>query len=71
VVANQFEHHILQPFFMGRVLRIHGLVIILALAAGATLAGVIGALLAVPLTAVGWTIYRTLAGNRATGQEQD
>jgi putative heme transporter len=66
VVANQFEHHVLQPIFMGRVLRIHGLVIILALAAGATLAGVIGALLAVPLTAVGWTIYRTLATNRPT-----
>lgn len=64
VVANQFEHHILQPLFMGRVLRIHGLVIILALAAGATLAGVIGALLAVPLTAVGWTILRTLAPDR-------
>lgn len=60
VGANQFEHHILQPLFMGRVLRIHGLVIILALAAGATLAGVIGALLAVPLCAVGWTIYKTL-----------
>ena len=41
--------------------RIHGLVIILALAAGATLAGVVGALLAVPLTAVGWTIYKTVA----------
>lgn len=61
VAANQFEHHILQPLFMGHVLRIHGLVIILALAAGATLAGVIGALLAVPLTAVGWTIYKTVA----------
>jgi predicted PurR-regulated permease PerM len=66
VVANQFEHHILQPLFMGRVLRIHGLVIILALAAGATLAGIIGALLAVPLTAVGWTIYKTLATGRTT-----
>lgn len=65
VVANQFEHHILQPLFMGRVLRIHGLIIILALAAGATLAGVIGALLAVPLAAVGWTILRTLAPDRA------
>ncbi|MGN7200100.1 AI-2E family transporter [Arthrobacter sp. SAFR-044] len=67
VAANQFEHHILQPLFMGRVLRIHGLVIILALAAGATLAGVIGALLAVPLTAVGWTIYKTLAGRDTPG----
>ncbi len=69
VAANQFEHHILQPFFMGRVLRIHGLVIILALAAGATLAGVIGALLAVPLAAVGWTIYKTLAERETPGPE--
>jgi len=69
VGANQFEHHLLQPLFMGRVLRIHGLVIILALAAGATLAGVIGALLAVPLTAVGWTIYKTLAERDTPGPE--
>lgn len=69
VAANQFEHHILQPFFMGRVLRIHGLVIILALTAGATLAGVVGALLAVPLTAVGWTIYKTVAEREATAGE--
>lgn len=66
IVANQFEHHILQPLFMGRVLRIHGLVIILALTAGATLAGVIGALLAVPLAAVGWTVLRTLAPEGST-----
>jgi len=69
VAANQLEHHLLQPLFMGRVLRIHGLVIILALAAGATLAGVIGALLAVPLTAVGWTIYKTLAERDIPGPE--
>ena len=43
--------------------------IILALAAGATLAGVIGALLAVPLTAVGWTVYKTLAEGDAPGPE--
>ncbi|MCB5292521.1 hypothetical protein BJQ90_01957 [Arthrobacter sp. SO3] len=66
IVAHQFEHHILQPLFMGRVLRIHGLVIILALTAGATLAGVIGALLAVPLAAVGWTVLRTLAAHGST-----
>ena len=69
VAANQFEHHILQPLFMGRVLRIHGLVIILALAAGATLAGVIGALLAVPLAAVGWTIFKTIAEKDTPGPE--
>jgi predicted PurR-regulated permease PerM len=59
VGANQLEHHFLQPVLMGKVLSIHGLAILLALAAGTMLAGVIGALLAVPLTAVGWTVIKT------------
>ena len=59
VGVNQLEHHLLQPLLMGKVLSIHGLVILLALAAGSTLAGLVGALLAVPLTAVGWTIIKT------------
>ncbi|WP_434620079.1 AI-2E family transporter [Arthrobacter sp. A5] len=67
--ANQFEHHILQPVLMGKVLHIHGLVILLALAAGAMLAGVLGALLAVPLTAVGWTVIKTWSGRDDPGQE--
>ncbi|MDO5752044.1 AI-2E family transporter, partial [Arthrobacter sp.] len=62
VGANQLEHHVLQPLLMGKVLRIHGLVILLALAAGTTLAGLVGALLAVPLTAVGWSIVKTWTG---------
>ncbi|WP_284974472.1 AI-2E family transporter [Arthrobacter sp. efr-133-TYG-104] len=61
--ANQLEHHLLQPLLMGRVLSIHGLVILLALAAGTMLAGIVGALLAVPVTAVGWTVIKTLSGN--------
>jgi predicted PurR-regulated permease PerM len=60
--SNQLEHHILQPVLMGKVLNIHGLSILLALAAGTTLAGIIGALLAVPLTAVGWTVFKTWTG---------
>ena len=62
VGANQLEHHILQPLLMGKVLRIHGLAILLALAAGTTLAGLVGALLAVPLTAVGWSIIKVWTG---------
>ena len=62
VAVNQLEHHFLQPVLMGKVLSIHGLAILLALAAGTLLAGVIGALLAVPITAVGWTIFKTLTG---------
>jgi predicted PurR-regulated permease PerM len=60
--ANQLEHHFLQPVLMGKVLNIHGLAILLALAAGTMTAGIIGALLAVPVTAVGWIIFKTLSG---------
>jgi predicted PurR-regulated permease PerM len=67
--TNQLEHHFLQPVLMGRVLRIHGLVILLALAAGTTLAGIIGALLAVPLTATGWTVIKTWSGRDAPGPD--
>lgn len=66
VGANQLEHHVLQPLLMGKVLRIHGLVILLALAAGTTLAGLVGALLAVPLTAVAWSIIKTWTGRDET-----
>jgi predicted PurR-regulated permease PerM len=67
--VNQLEHHFLQPVLMGRVLSIHGLAILLALAAGTVLAGVVGALLAVPLTAVGWTVMKTLTGRAVPGPE--
>lgn len=67
--VNQLEHHFLQPVLMGRVLSIHGLAILLALAAGTVLAGVVGALLAVPLTAVGWTVIKTWTGRAVPGTE--
>jgi predicted PurR-regulated permease PerM len=69
VAANQLEHHVLQPLLMGKVLNINGLVIILALASGAMLSGVVGALLAVPLTAVAWTVFKTCSGRQAPGPE--
>ncbi|MCG2624437.1 AI-2E family transporter [Arthrobacter sp. I2-34] len=67
--ANQLEHHVLQPLLMGKVLHMNGLVIVLALTSGAMLAGVVGALLAVPLTAVGWTVFKTWSGREAPGPE--
>ncbi|WP_405475238.1 AI-2E family transporter [Paenarthrobacter ilicis] len=71
--ANQLEHHLLQPVLMGRVLSIHGLAILLALAAGTMIAGIVGALLAVPVTAVAWTVFKTLTGRDQpldTGRDQ-
>lgn len=51
IAVQQLEAHILQPLVMGRAVSIHPLAIVLAISAGAVLAGIVGALLAVPLVA--------------------
>lgn len=51
IVIQQIESHVLQPFLMGRLVRVHPLAIIMAIAAGITVAGIVGALIAVPLAA--------------------
>jgi predicted PurR-regulated permease PerM len=52
VADNQIEAHVLQPFLVGRFLRLHPLAVVLAVATGGYLAGIIGAILALPMTAV-------------------
>jgi predicted PurR-regulated permease PerM len=49
--VNQLEAHILQPLVMGRAVSIHPLAVVLAIASGGVLAGIVGALLAVPTVA--------------------
>ncbi len=51
VVIAQLEAHLLQPLVMGRAVSIHPLGVVLAISAGGVLAGIVGALLAVPTTA--------------------
>jgi putative heme transporter len=51
IAVQQLEAHILQPLVMGRAVSIHPLAIVLAISTGAVLAGIVGALLAVPLVA--------------------
>jgi putative heme transporter len=51
VVINQLEAHILQPLVMGRAVSIHPLAVVLAISTGGVLAGIVGALLAVPTVA--------------------
>ncbi|MBM7503855.1 AI-2E family transporter [Agromyces aurantiacus] len=58
IVVNQLEGDLLQPVVMAQSLKLHPLVILIALTAGSLLAGVAGAVLAVPLTAVGWAIIK-------------
>ena len=52
VVVQQVEGNILYPLLVGRSLNLHPLAILLALSAGTVLAGIVGALFAVPVAAV-------------------
>lgn len=51
LLDNQVEAHLLQPFVVGRYVRVHPLAVVLSLAAGAILFGIVGAIVAVPVVA--------------------
>ncbi|WP_345450150.1 AI-2E family transporter [Arthrobacter gyeryongensis] len=59
--VQQLESHILQPLIMGKAVSLHPVVVILSVAAGSYLAGIPGALFAVPLLAVANTAVRYIA----------
>ncbi len=52
LVVQQLDNDLLAPFIYGRSVQLHPLAILLSIATGATLAGIAGTFLAVPLTAV-------------------
>ncbi|MCU1645953.1 MAG: rane protein [Nocardia sp.] len=60
IAVMQLEGHVLQPLLMGRAVRIHPLAVVLAIAVGIVLAGIVGGLLAVPFVAVLNTAIRSL-----------
>ena len=51
ILINQIEAHLLQPLVMGRAVSIHPLAVVLAISTGGVVAGIVGALLAVPTVA--------------------
>jgi len=61
IAVQQLEAHVLQPFLLGRAVSLHPLAVILAIAAGVLAAGIVGALVAVPLVAVLNTIVKYLS----------
>lgn len=70
VVVQQIESHVLQPFLMGRFVSVHPLAIILAIAGGIAVAGVVGALVAVPLAATLNGVVRHLVDRAQEFQDQ-
>lgn len=62
VLVNQLEGNFLQPVLMGRTMKLHSFVVLVALAAGTAIGGILGTLLAVPITAVVWGIVQVWDG---------
>ncbi|EZP26218.1 AI-2E family transporter [Microbacterium oleivorans] len=62
VAVNQLEGNFLQPFLMGRSMKLHAFAVLIALTIGTVLGGIVGAILAVPLTAAVWGIIQVWDG---------
>jgi predicted PurR-regulated permease PerM len=73
LAVQQIEGHILQPFILGRAVRVHPLAVVLSVAAGGMVAGIGGAVVAVPLVAVTNTVVgylRTYSAEQFSAGEQ-
>jgi predicted PurR-regulated permease PerM len=73
IAVQQLESHVLQPFILGRSVRIHPIAVIAAIATGAILAGIVGTLVAVPILAIVKAVANHLyeAYNRHHGLDDD
>jgi putative heme transporter len=60
VVVQQLESNVLQPFIVSKMVRVHPLAVLIAVLGGILLAGIIGALVAVPIVAVINSVVRRL-----------
>jgi len=64
LAVQQLEGHVLQPLLLGRAVALHPVAVVLAIAAGTVLGGILGALLAVPTVAVLNAAVRSLIASR-------
>lgn len=71
VAVQQLEAHVLQPFLLGRLVSVHPLGVIVAIAMGVLVAGIAGALVAVPLVASLNAVVLHLADSSRTDREAE
>jgi predicted PurR-regulated permease PerM len=71
IAVQQLEGHVLQPLVMGRAVSVHPLAVVLAIAGGAVLAGIVGALLAVPTVAFLNSALRVLLADEPAAEEAE
>lgn len=62
VLVNQLEGNFLQPVLMSRTMKLHAFVVLIALTVGTVIGGILGAVLAVPITAVAWGVIQVWDG---------
>ena len=59
---GQLEGHVLQPLIMGKQVSLHPVMVALAVTGGTLVAGVLGAVVAVPIVSVAWAVFAALRG---------
>ena len=69
LLVQQAESNLLQPLLMSRALKLHPVAVLLAVAAGTIVGGVVGALFAVPVVAVANTVLHYLNGGQDPNRE--
>jgi putative heme transporter len=62
ILVMQIEGHVLQPFLLGRAVKLHPLAVLISIAIGIIVGGIVGALMAVPLLAFTKSFVLYLAG---------
>ncbi|MGA5699645.1 AI-2E family transporter [Peterkaempfera bronchialis] len=60
VVVGEIEGHVLQPLVMSWAVRLHPVVVAVSVIAGSIVGGVIGAVVAVPMVSVAWSVVGAL-----------
>jgi predicted PurR-regulated permease PerM len=75
ILYQQVENNLIQPFVYGRAVQLHPLIVIVAILVGASLLGVLGALVAIPaaaaIQAVVRDYWRFRQGQRDAGQSTE
>ena len=69
ILVQQIEGHVLQPFLMGRFVSVHPLGVIVSIGCGVLVAGIAGALVAVPLASAANAVVQHLAGEAEAGAD--
>lgn len=59
-LIGQLEGHVLQPLIMGKQVSLHPVVVALVVTGGTLIAGILGAVVALPLVAVAWAVFAKL-----------